>query len=133
MNFRRIQMTLSLKESQAVIELANILYDFLPANPHPSANPALSFPGVAQKLGLQNFWQAGSKRPAITALLNNTLGNERGRFCPLILEVVKTAFIYRANKNPVTREEIIALNSAVQRIGFKIPDLWEADFLVLPL
>lgn len=122
-------MALSLKESQAVIELANILYDFLPANPHPSANPALSFPGVAQKLGLQNFWQGGSKRPAVTTLLTHTLENQRGKFCPLILEIVKTSFTYRANKTPISREEIISLNSAVLRIGFKIPDLWENDFL----
>lgn len=122
-------MALSLKESQAVIELAKILYDFLPANPYPSANQALSFPGVAQKLGLQKFWQGGSKRPAVTTLLTCTLENERGRFCALVLEIVKTAFIYRANKDPVTREHIIALNSAVLRIGFKIPDLWESDFL----
>ncbi len=122
-------MALSLKESQAVIDLANNLYDFLPANPHPSANPALSFPGVAQKLGLQKFWQGGSKRPAVTTLLTYTLENERGHFCALILEIVKTAFIYRANKNSITREQIVTLNSAVLRIGFKIPDLWENDFL----
>jgi hypothetical protein len=37
--------------------------------------------------------------------------------------------VYRSNKNPLNREEVVALNSIVQRIGFKIPELWDPDFL----
>ncbi len=45
-------MTLSLKQSQALAELADGFYPFLPGKPHPYANQSLSFPGVAAKLGL---------------------------------------------------------------------------------
>lgn len=54
-------MALSLKESQAVTELADKLYPFLPGKPHPYADQSLSFPGVAAKLRLAQYWPAGSK------------------------------------------------------------------------
>ncbi len=72
-------MALSLKESQALTELADRLYSFLPGKPHPYADQSLSFPGVAAKLGLDQHWLAGSKGPAITRLLTATLEAERGR------------------------------------------------------
>lgn len=122
-------MSLSLKESQAVTELANILYYFLPGSPHPMANQAISFAGVAAKMGLANFWPGGSKTPAIISLLTSTLERERGKFCPLILEVVKTGLTYRGNKNPLQREEILSLNSVIFKFGYKIPELWDKQFL----
>lgn len=122
-------MALSLKESQALTELADRLYPFLPGKPHPYADQSLSFPGVAAKLGLAGYWPAGSKGPAITRLLTATLETERGRFCPLILAIVQQGMAYRMKKDPVTREEIEEVNAIILRVGFKIPELLDPEFL----
>lgn len=118
------------KEIQASTELANYLYDFLPANPHPYADLAISFPGCAAKVGIANLWKGGSKKPAVAQLLKDTLENARNKFCPLINEIVKTAILYRMNKgNPITKEEIEQINKKILDIGFKIPELWDKTFL----
>jgi len=123
-------MALSLKESQAINEIADVLYSFLPGSPHPYSAPAISFPGVAHKLGLSNYWQGGSKRPAIILLLQSTLEVKREIFCNLILEVVRVGMVYRSNKKEsVTREEILQLNNLITRVNFKIPELWDSAFL----
>lgn len=121
-------MTLTMKQSQAITDLAEHFYSFLPGKPHPYANQSISFPGVAAQLGLMNFWPAGSKLPAITTLLRNTLEQESNRFCPLVVGIVQSGMTYRA-KNPISREEIDGINEAMQRIGYKIPDLHDPDFL----
>lgn len=123
-------MPLSLAESQAVNEIAQYLYDFLPGNPHPYADQNLSFPGAAQKVGLGHLWNGGSKRPAITMLLERTLETRRDLFCNLLLEIVRKGLIYRNNKgNPVTREEIKQLNELILKVKFKVPELWDPGFL----
>jgi hypothetical protein len=122
-------MALSLKESQASTELADRLYPFLPGKAHPYADQCLSFPGVAARLGLGRYWPGGSKLPAIASLLTATLELERGRFCSLVLAVVQQGMIYRRNKDPIAREEIDDLNAIIGRIGYKIPELHDPDFL----
>ncbi len=119
-------MAVSLKESQYLDELAGILYELLPG----SGNPRLSFPTVAQSLGLSAYWPGGSKRPSIVALLTATFERERHRFCPLIEGVVRQSVSWRAGKgNPLTCEEVQDINRVLQRLGYKIPDLHDADFL----
>ena len=122
-------MALSLKHSQAVTDLAEGLRPFLPGKPHPYADQRLSFPGVAAKLGLSGHWSGGSKVPAITGLLTGALETASGKFCPLVLAVVQQGMVYRRNKEPVTREEIEALNVIIARLGYKIPELHDPDFL----
>lgn len=123
-------MPISLTESAAVNDIADLLYDFLPGKPHPYADQTISFPGVAAKLGLGKFWASGSKKPSITQLLQQTLEFERSKFCDLIIQMVRTGMTYRSNKNkPITREEIVMLNDLVTRVDFKIPELSEPTFL----
>jgi hypothetical protein len=123
-------MSLTMGEAQAVTELSELLYSFLPGKPYPYADQSISFPGVASRLGLAKYWRPGSKRPAIAQLLRLTLEGERGKFCNLILECVQTGMLYRANKGtPISVEEIETLNAIVARMGFKIPDLWDKSFL----
>lgn len=122
-------MSLSLKESQAVSELAAHLYDYLPGTPHPYADHDLSFPGAAEAVGVGRFWQGRSKQPAITKLLSLTLEHRRDKFCPLIEAIVHRALPYRRKDTPLHREEIEELNRLVATVGFKIPDLWDDDFL----
>lgn len=124
-------MSISLTESQAVNQIAEALYGFLPGKPHPYADQSISFIGVAHKLGLSQYWKGGSKLPAITILLEQTLENRRGLFCNLILEIVRTGMKYRSNKgSPITRDEIKELNELILRVNFKIPELWSPEFLV---
>ena len=76
------------------------------------------------------FWQPGSKTPMITALLERTLEYRRGRFEPLILEIVRAGLTYRQkNNNPVTADEIEKLNGLILEVEFKFPELWDPDFL----
>lgn len=123
-------MSLSLKETQAIAEIAELLYAFLPGQAHPFADQRISFAGTARDMGLGNFWRGGSKRPAINALLESTLNQRSDRFCPLVLEIVRRGMQYRSNKgNPITKEEIQVLNDLIQELGFKIPELWDEGFL----
>ena len=123
-------MTISLNESQAISEMAELLYNFLPGSPHPYAASAISFPGVADKLGLLKYWIGGSKKPAIIQLLQATLEYRRDNFCTLVIEIVRTGIAYRRAKgNPITREEIVNLNQLITQVSFKIPELWDPHFL----
>jgi Restriction endonuclease len=119
-------MPVTLRESQDIDELASVLYDMLPG----SGNPRLSFPTVAQALGLAGYWIGGSKRPAIVALLTSTFERERHKFCPLIEGAVRLSVSWRAGKRaPLTRGEIEDINRVLLRLGYKIPGLHDPDFL----
>lgn len=121
---------ITLAETQAVNEIAQILYDFLPGKPHPFADQALSFPGVAQQVGIGEYWPGSSKLPSLTKLLLSTLEYRRYLFCTLILKIVQNGMIYRTSKgNPVTRDEIRQMNELITKVGFKIPELWDPKFL----
>lgn len=121
---------LSLKETQTLADMSQLLYSFLPGQAHPFADQRVSFAGIAHELGIGKFWPSGSKQPAINALLENTLGLKREKFCPLLLEVVRRGMKYRGSKgNPITKEEIKSLNEIILELGFKIPELWEDSFL----
>jgi len=123
-------MPSSLKETQTISEIAELLYRFLPGKPHPFAAADISFPGVANKLGLSKFWIGGSKKPAIIQLLQATLDYRRDQFCNLIVEIVRMGIAYLSNKGePVTRDEIVKLNQLITKVNFKIPELWDPTFL----
>lgn len=48
----------------------------------------------------------------------------------MILEIVRRGIKYRGNKGqPITREEIEGLNELILKAKFKIPELWDKDFL----
>lgn len=123
-------MALTLSQTQALNNLAELLYSFLPGKAHPYADQSVSFEGIATSLGLGQFWPGGSKLPAITKLLTETLQHQDSSFCPLILEVVRIGISYRQKKgSPITREEIDILNEIVEEVGFKIPELHDIKFL----
>jgi hypothetical protein len=122
-------MALSLKESRAAAEMANVLYDFLPGSGDAKWRGHVSFRTVAETAGVGDFWQPGSKLPMIIALLESTLDKRRGRFEPLMIEIVRSGLIYRQkHENPVTPKEIDKLNGLILEVGFKFPDLWDPDF-----
>ncbi len=123
-------MALSLKETKTIAGMAGIIYDFLPGQAHPFADQRISFAGVARDIGVGESWPGGSKKPAIIALLENTLDQKREKFCSLMLEIVRRGINYRSNKgNDIGVEEIQLLNEFFRDIGFKIPELWDESFL----
>lgn len=122
-------MPLSLKESQAVADLAEAFYSFLPGTPHPYGNKRLSFPAIAAELGIGRHWPGGSKQPAITQLLSATLEKEKGRFCPLVISIVRNGIVYRKGKDPIKREEMEQINAIIARLGYKIPELHDPAFM----
>ena len=123
-------MALSLKESRALRELADTLYDFLPGSGSAAWKGHVSFKSVAEKVGVGDFWQPGSKLPMLTSLLERTLQFRRGRFEPLVVEIVRAGLTYRQkNGKPLTPDEVERINGLILEIGFKFPDLWDQDFL----
>ena len=56
-------MTLPLKQSRAIAEMAELLYDFLPGSGSAKWTGHVSFKTVAEKVGVGDFWQPGSKTP----------------------------------------------------------------------
>ncbi len=122
-------MSLKLKESRAIADLASLLYSYLPGSGNPNWKGHVSFKTVAEKVGVGEFWQPGSKTPMITVLLERTLEYRRGHFEPLIVEIVRAGLIYRSKQGaPVKPEEIDKLNGLIIELGFKFPDLWDPGF-----
>jgi hypothetical protein len=123
-------MAISLKESAACAEMARLLYSFLPGSGAGFWKGHVSFSTVANQLELGDFWQGGSKEPAIARLLELTLEHRRGMFERLVTSIVKEGLKYRQRDGePVQRTEIEDLNGIILRVGFKFPDLWDTHFL----
>lgn len=120
---------ISIVETKVISELADFLYSFLPGKPHPFANPAISFEGIAKDLGIEQFWIGGSKKPAIATLLENTLIHKRDKFCSLMIQIVQRGIKYRGKSNPITKNEIEHVNEYISQLGFKIPELCDPSFL----
>ena len=115
-------MALSLKQTQTLSELSSFLYSFLPGS---------GFSAVAQSTGLSSYWPGGSKEPAIQNLLSRAYEYRQGSFCNLIVEIVRGAIKYGIKQGkPITREHITTLNEFVKSLGFKVPELWDSDFLL---
>lgn len=117
---------MSFREAQAVEDLADLLYDFLPG----SGNNRTAFPLAAAQAGVGDLWVPGSKRPAIVQLLTATLEQRRSLFTKLIVAIVRQAMTYRRGKgDPLSREEIDQLNNLLRGVQFKIPELLDPSFL----
>jgi hypothetical protein len=115
----------NLAETQALAQLANLLYPFLPGS-----GAAYTWREVAAEHGLEGFWTGGSKLPAITHLLEATFERRRDRFCDLVLTAVRQGMKYRVKeREPVRRDEVVELNSLIGRLAFTIPELLDPALL----
>jgi len=122
-------MALSFTETRAINGLAHVLSDFLPGSGRPDWKGHETFATVAARVGVGSFWPGGSKKPAIHALLTQTLEQRRSSFEKLILEIVRCGLVYRENQSrPISTTEIDDLNGHVKELGFKFPDLWDRGF-----
>lgn len=116
----------SFREAQAIEDLADLLYDFLPG----SGNNRTAFPIAATQAGVGDLWVPGSKRPSIVQLLGATLEQRRHLFTKLIMAIVRQGMTYRRGKgNPLRRDEIERLNALLPNVSFKIPELLDRGFL----
>jgi len=123
-------LSISLKESRAASEIARVLYRILPGSGAKQWKGHISFQSVANEVGVGDFWQTGSKEPAIAALLERTLEHRRGLFEKLILSIVREGLKYcQKNNQPITEDEIKILNGLILEVGFKFPSLWDPSFL----
>ena len=116
----------SFREAQAIEDLADLLYDFLPG----SGNNRTAFPIAATQAGVGDLWVPGSKRPSVVQLLGATLEQRRHLFTKLIMAIVRQGMTYRRGKgNPLRRDEIERLNALLPDVSFKIPELLDRGFL----
>src|SRR4030042_6125159 len=119
---------LTLTQINAITNLANFLYSFLPGSGHEKWKGHITFKTIAIKLGLGNFLLQGNKLTMIKELLINTLEQKPNLFEKLMLEIVKEAIIYRNKQGKSLKpEDIDALNGYILALGFKFPDLWEPE------
>ena len=118
--------TLTMVESKAVADLAEVLYDFLPAS-----FSAVTWQVVAEWSGVRDCWpNVSSKRQALPIFLGDVLEHRRGKFCDLIVKAVQQGTNYRLRKgSPVTREEVERVNQLLLNVQFKIPELHDRSFL----
>lgn len=120
-------MSLTLLQTQAVDELVLLLVDWLPGS---SPWGTYTFADAAADNHVPDFWPGGSKKRALTELLQRTYAARRDRFCPLVLTIVQRGTSYRRQKgSPIQRVEVEQLNAIVARLSFKIPELWDRTFL----
>jgi len=90
----------------------------------------ISFGSIARQQGVGEYWQGGSKLPAIARLLEETLGRRPERFQPLVLSIVWEGLRYREKRgNPLFRSDIDQLNRLIADVGFKFPELSSERFL----
>jgi len=90
----------------------------------------ISFGSIARQQGVGEYWQGGSKLPAIARLLEETLGRRPERFQPLVLSIVWEGLRYREKQgNPLFRSDIDQLNRLIADVGFKFPELSSERFL----
>ncbi len=125
-------MALSFKQVNACSGMAKVLYGFLPGSGSRSWKGYVTFQTVAEEVGVGEYWPGGSKEPAIATLLEKTLEHKPRLFESLITSIVRAGIKYRTkgeNPNPVSVEEIKELNGLILEAGFKIPYLWDQDFL----
>lgn len=123
-------MPLSLQRSLAIARIARGLYDYLPGSGSSLWRGHVSFATVAADVGVGDFWDGGSKEPAITRLLERTLQLRPHLFERLVIAIVRAGIAYRERKGtPLLREDVDELNGAIQDLGFSFPDLWDPGFL----
>ena len=120
-------MPMTLLQSQAIDKLVIELVDWLPGS---TAWNSFTFADAAQMNQVGDYWPGGSKKRALTELLQRTYEHRRDRFCPLVLTIVQRGMSNRQQHgSPVRRSEIEHLNAVVEQLSFKIPELWDRSFL----
>jgi len=121
-------MTLSLVQSQAITDIANLVVDFLPA----SFNNTTSFPIAAKNAGAERHWSyEGGKRGSVARMLKASYEENPRKMLAIIKQIVELGLIYRTKKDkiPITRSEIITLNELIRRLGYEISSLNDPEFL----
>lgn len=123
-------MALTLKQSTTCDDIADVVYDYLPGSGDEKWSKHITFRSVANLAGVGGFWIGGSKKPAISLLLQNTLDQQPNKFEKLLISIVKNGITYKKKKKiPIIPQEIKTLNGLLLDLEFKFPDLWDPTFL----
>jgi hypothetical protein len=120
-------MGISAEQFVTIEELADLLYEFLPA----SGNSTTAFPLAAKQADVKELWTLeSSKRPAIVDLLAKVIARRRERLPSLMLCIVQQSMVWRKKKgNPLTRAEVDRLNELVLALGFRVKAVVDPSFL----
>ncbi len=118
-------MVLDLARSKYMNDLAGILYSWLPGS-NPPFSRQYTFGEAAVEFGLH--WKGGSKLPAIQGLLEES--GQRGVLPKVVFKIISEGLKYRTKgTNIVTRGELENINSLMEKLGYKIPELHDEMFL----
>ncbi len=122
-------MELTWQQVEAISHLASILNRLLPGSGASSWKGHVSFQSIGTQMDLADFWQGGSKEPAIRTLLERTLRERPHKFQNLIIGIVVEGRNYRKRKDdPITIGEIDEIYRSLLNIGFTAPELLNEDF-----
>ena len=122
-------MELTWQQVETISHLAPILYRLLPGSGASHWKGHVSFRLIGTQMALADFWQGGSKEPAIRVLLERTLKERPHKFQDLIIRTVVEGRNYRRTKgDPVTIGEIDEISRSLLNIGFRFPELLSEDF-----
>lgn len=118
-------MAIDLARSKILNDLAGILYYWLPGS-NPPYSKQYTFGEVAVEYGLH--WKGGSKLPALQSLLDE--GEIKGILPKVVYRIISEGLKYRSKAaNIVTRGELENINSLMEKLGYKIPELHDEVFL----
>jgi len=117
-----------LTRQKAIADLASICADLLPYSGNAAWTNHVSVQSICAELGVQH-WQPGSKVPGLTRLFDQLERSDAGRFHKLIVKIMEAGIVYRTKKDaPIQPQEVDQLNDAIERLGYKIPELWDPAF-----
>lgn len=117
-----------LVRQRAIDDLATVCARLLPYSSNPEWRGHVSVQTICADMRV-GYWQAGSKVPGLRRLFDAQQKASGMTFQKLVVRIVQEGLGYRRKKgNPVEPSELDALNDAVFRLGYKIPELWDPTF-----
>lgn len=117
-----------LERQRAIDDLATVCADLLPYSSNPEWRGHISVQTICSEMRIE-YWQPSSKVPGLRRLFDAQERSNAILFQKLIVRIVQEGLSYRRKKQSLmTPEELDALNDAVLRLGYKIPELWDPVF-----
>lgn len=117
-----------LERYRAIDDLATICAELVPYSSNPAWRGHVSVQTICNELGIQS-WQPGTKVPGLRRLFDAQEKADASLFQRLVVRIVQEGLGYRRKKgNLVSPRELDSINDAIERLGYKIPELWDPVF-----
>jgi len=117
-----------LDRQRAIDDLASVCAELLPYSSNPEWRGHVSVQTICVEMRI-NYWQPGSKVPGLRRLFELQEKANGGIFQKLVVRIVQEGLGYRRKKQRLVEpSELDALNDAILRLGYKIPELWDSSF-----